>query len=406
MAKQHKDDWSADNGNVVGEGQQRLWFASDLVSDQKTAAASSPHTLGHVDCPACQRMRMHHTELLSPDLIFPRAFEVWIETLTLYKPGSFTDARYIGSKTQREYRQFARALSKMFDRLKLCNIHLGHIREYHRARAFCDGAWKAKAGAKLINKEVGMLIRILRSAGCWNDEAMKHLYQPLAHVESDVQRALNPDEQDRFLAVAGSRERWHYIRNYSVAALQTTASTNEMRNLRIADVRLDLSIVQIRTKGAKNRYRVRSIPIETVECKWAFEALMYRAQSLGASAPHHFLFPIMESDHRTYDPTRPMGDTGIRDRWNEVREAAGLPWLRTYDLRHTGISRMAESGVPITVIMSFAGHMSAKMQQHYTSISMMSQRKAVASTWSAAAPPYMMGITAHNNGFNLYKKTS
>jgi integrase len=53
----------------------------------------------------------------------------------------------------------------------------------------------------------------------------------------------------------------------------------------------------------------------------------------------------------------------------------GLNWLRPYDLRHTAITRMAEAGVPIHVIMSFAGHMSAKMQLHYTSISMASKRE-------------------------------
>ena len=47
---------------------------------------------------------------------------------------------------------------------------------------------------------------------------------------------------------------------------------------------------------------------------------------------------------------------------------------------------MAENGVPTAVILSFAGHISLRMQQQYTQVSMMAKRKAVASTWSESAP--------------------
>ena len=81
-----------------------------------------------------------------------------------------------------------------------------------------------------------------------------------------------------------------------------------------------------------------------------------------------------------------MSDTGIYKRWDEVRVAAGLPWLRPYDLRHSAITRLAEKGTPIAVIMAFAGHVSLRMQQHYTQISQMAMRKHVASTWSSGVP--------------------
>ena len=77
-----------------------------------------------------------------------------------------------------------------------------------------------------------------------------------------------------------------------------------------------------------------------------------------------------------------MGDTGIYKRWSEVRKAAGVEWLRPYDLRHTAITRMAEAGVPIQVIMSFAGHMTLQMQQHYTAISMASKRSWAEAAWA------------------------
>jgi integrase len=324
---------------------------------------------------------MHVAELLSPSLLFPRAFCTWIDSLVIRKAGVSTNAQYIGVVTERDYRQYAKALEKMFEALRLEDIHEGHLREYHRARALNDGPWAKPAGANLINKEVGMLIRMLREAGLW-DKNRDDAFNRLQHVETDVQRALNQEEERNFLKTAASREDWRFVYNYSIAALQTTASTNEMRSLRIGDVSLAQGVIQIRARGAKNRFRIRTIPIETQECRWAFEALIYRAYQLGAGGEHHFLFPIQQV-RNTYDPTRPMGNSGLKKRWDEVRKAAGLPWLRPYDLRHTAITRMAESGVPIPVILSFAGHVSQKMQQHYTQISLMAQRRAAALTWSS-----------------------
>jgi len=44
---------------------------------------------------------------------------------------------------------------------------------------------------------------------------------------------------------------------------------------------------------------------------------------------------------------------------------------------------MAEAGVPIPVILSMAGHISTRMQQHYTSISEFAKRRAVEAAFGA-----------------------
>jgi integrase len=195
---------------------------------------------------------------------------------------------------------------------------------------------------------------------------------------------MTPEEQHRFLYMAQSREEWRVVYCWALIALQTTAATNELRALRIGDVFLTQGTIQIRSEGAKNKFRVRTIPLQTPEVVWALEQLVARAHALGASGPHCYLFPF----HRTqkqYDPLRPMTVWGIRRSWEAVRSAAHLDWLRPYDLRHTAITRMAEAGVPIHVIMSFAGHMSQRMQLHYTSISMAAKREWAGRTWAGTA---------------------
>lgn len=70
-----------------------------------------------------------------------------------------------------------------------------------------------------------------------------------------------------------------------------------------------------------------------------------------------------------------MTSSGLKKLWNELRSVTGLTWFRPYDTRHTAITRMAERGMPIALIMARAGHVSARMSEHYTHISLSAQRK-------------------------------
>lgn len=322
---------------------------------------------------------------LKADMPFPEAFKVWLAWRTMVRPEGtlqFSDASYLAPKSIKDYRTCATALEKFFGRLKLGEIHAGHLRAYQAARAYCDksvGDWEKPCGANRIRKEIALLKRILRDARLWGADE-DSFFQPLRPVESDVCRAMDAEEQARFLRAAASREKWQFIFWYATLALQTTASTNELRNLRIGDVLLQQGILQIRREGAKNKYRIRTIPLETPEVVFALEWLLARARELGATAPHHYLFPIQASKGK-YDPCRGMSDSGLKKRWAEVRSAANLNWLRPYDLRHTAITRMAEAGAPIQVIMSFAGHMTVRMQQHYTAISLMARRQWARAAW-------------------------
>jgi hypothetical protein len=117
------------------------------------------------------------------------------------------------------------------------------------------------------------------------------------------------------------------------------------------------------------------------EALWAAARLIERAGTLGAVSPYQFLMPFRSApNHR--DSDRPMSNSGIKKAWDQVRKAADLPWLRIHDLRHT-ITRMAEAGVPIPVILSMAGHISKRMQQHYTSVSEFARRRAVEAAFGA-----------------------
>ena len=214
----------------------------------------------------------------------------------------------------------------------------------------------------------------MKRAAAWNRK-LEASYEPLKRQYVEVRRAMAPEEQQRFLKIAGSRKKWNLVYLYSLLALATTASNGEMRGLRIADVDLNRRLLHIRREHAKNRYRIRIVPLHD-QAIWAAKLLIQRAQELGATSPDHFLFPFRSNPH-AWNPLKPMSNCALRRVWEVVRVRAGLPWLRVHDLRHTAITRMAEAGVPVPVIMGVAGHMSAQMYHHYTAISLVAKWQAV-----------------------------
>jgi integrase len=331
---------------------------------------------------------------LTPQMRFAEAFDIWITHKTIDYGAIVSNARFISARGERDLRQYFRAAAKFFHSLRMDEIMVGHLREYQKARALnlirtAAGEahpWERRAGANLIRKEIAVVTRVMRAAGAWTAHH-EEFFEPLKVVESDVQRALSPDEQRVWLRAAASRPQWRLVYWWSIVALQTTAATNEMRSLRRSDIFLDQGIINVRSEGAKNKHRIRTIPLSSEEVVWALDCLLKRADDMGADKPFHYLFPLHITASR-YNPLEPMTVFGMRKPWDAVRREAGLEWLRMYDLRHTAITRMAEAGMPIQVIMSFAGHISPRMQQHYTQISMQAKRRWMAAAWAGAEMPF------------------
>jgi integrase len=51
--------------------------------------------------------------------------------------------------------------------------------------------------------------------------------------------------------------------------------------------------------------------------------------------------------------------------WDEVVTSLGLGYLRRHDLRHTGLTWMADAGVPVHHLRKIAGHGSLSTTQRY-----------------------------------------
>jgi integrase len=110
-----------------------------------------------------------------------------------------------------------------------------------------------------------------------------------------------------------------------------------------------------------------------------------RAQTLGASESDHYLLPADLSRHtKNGDPLKgrigfdaTLHQNSWRSASRSLLKAADLQALRFHDLRHSFISFLAERGVPLPIVQSMVGHMSAKMTRYYTHISSQAARQAV-----------------------------
>lgn len=356
------------------------------------------HTIGHVNCPACERSNTEALYVITAETSFTKAALGWLDFLTLPTNFGSTDGRYIKANTEESYRQYCTSLDLFFGEMPIGKIHYGNLREYQRARL--DGAEpfiryrrpqdarEKKVGKlsipakgktpcpvkpKKINQELGILRRIMIDAAVWTPELEKK-YRPLLEEEDEVQRALEPEEQELWLHTAASRESWELVHWYSQLGIGQTLGTNELRFLRVGDVNLYHRTVSVKAKGVKGKGRNRSIALLTAEDLWAAEKLLERAKERGASAPQHYVFPF-RTRRNTFDPTQPMSTSGIKREWQEVREASGLLWFRPYDLRHTGGTRLAEQGWRAAQIKARMGHITDKMNEHYTHITEGAQRR-------------------------------
>lgn len=337
--------------------------------------AHEQHTPGHIHCPACARVleQMVYTGGLKSSMSFREAADAFFRIRQA--PNALGRVRYVSPRTQQDLAFYLKTLAKWFGDLRLDQIHLGHIRTYQHDRATGNGFTRKRgdreeistAGAAKINREVWVLRRVMTAAGCWTPD-MTAAMQELEEPDSDVPKALSLEEQERFLLTAATRPEWRTVWLYSMVALHTTFSSDEMRTIRQGDVNLTYGILGVNRKHGKNKYRRRDIALTDGACIWALGELIQRATELAGRGPEMYLFPrAVAKGH--YDGNLPMTVSGLRKPFEAVRDAAGVPWFNINGWRHTAITRLAEDGVPIAVIQRRAGHVSPRMTAHYTHIS-------------------------------------
>jgi integrase len=118
------------------------------------------------------------------------------------------------------------------------------------------------------------------------------------------------------------------------------------------------------------------------------KTLAIRAERERRRQPEHFIFPserygldgengYLHGAQVRYNvrPDVPLGSWKVA--WKMALERANVE-CRWHDLRHTFVSRMAESLASDATIMALAGHLSAKMKERYSHVRTEAKRQAIA----------------------------
>jgi len=293
-----------------------------------------------------------------------------------FKQFTFRDAarlwldsrKSISPRTRIDYQQYLRALMPHFGELRLEQIDsIELVNRYREARQKTTGPMR-------INHELNALSQILRRAGVWAKIA--DWYEPLPVPRHGPGRALSAEQQEHLLNVASSKARWRVVYWAATVMANTALGWGELRHLHLRDVDLERRTITV-VEGTKNEYRVRTLPLNE-PAFWALRKIMVRARAKGVRLPEHYIFP-----HRS-GPERPM--VSIYTAWYALREAAGLPGFRIYDLRHTALTRALEDPqAPLETIRQIAGHISKRQIETYSHIALESKR-AVLDRLAVKAP--------------------
>jgi integrase len=129
--------------------------------------------------------------------------------------------------------------------------------------------------------------------------------------------------------------------------------SDEILNLRWGDVvlrRVELIVPKSKTDAGKGRL----IPLNANLLAVLNAYAAFYLSRFGELRGEWYLFPF-SSRQKPVDPNRPT--TTLKSAGTAVRAAAGVE-CRFHDLRHTGITRMAEAVIPEQTIKSIAGHVS------------------------------------------------
>lgn len=267
-------------------------------------------------------------------------------------------------------------LRPFFGGMLVCDIKGDDVAGYQSTRL------RQGAAAKTINLEVGTVRAILRKHRLW------------ANIQPDVQmlrvrdcagRALTGAEENLLLSECRkSRSQSLYVA--VEVALGTCMRYSEVRLLcwnQIDFDKAELRVGKSKTEHGEGRVIPLSKRVRTVLSFWAERfpsrkpsAFVFPFERYGGSGKND-VFGFAGSLAYSTDPTKPVGDW--KEGWEAAKKRAGVK-CRFHDLRHTGCTRMLETGVPFSVvsdIMGWSASTAVPMAKRYGHIGHLARREAV-----------------------------
>ena len=165
---------------------------------------------------------------------------------------------FLHPRTVTDYKYCSEHLGNFFGHLRPGEITAMHIRRYQVQR-------RETCGPHMINHETSLLQQLLKRCGTW--ERIGLGFQPLPLPKDSPGRAISDDEEHRLLRACTVNPRWVDVYLFALLSLNTTMGPGEVTALRRRDVDLERKTVTVTSEGAKNHYRIRTIPLNDIALK-------------------------------------------------------------------------------------------------------------------------------------------
>jgi integrase len=289
--------------------------------------------------------------------LFSIAAEDWLKTRTGIAPS-----------TERSYKLAISHLKTEFGKQLLCDLSGQDLAAYQTRRK------REGVSNRTVNLELGVLRSILRRYRMWEPIAAD---VDFLKESASPGRALTHEEETSLLDVA-SKSRCRSLYPVIMLAINTGMRAGEIRGLTWAQVDfLAKSLMVGKSKTAAGTGRIIPLNPRAVAVLTHWHGLFPGAEA------EHYVFPhekygLAGNDRKrcAYEiiPTEPMHRWKVA--WESARKAAKVS-CRFHDLRHTFISRLAESQASDSTVMALAGHVSRAMMERYSHIRMEAKRRAV-----------------------------
>lgn len=204
-----------------------------------------------------------------------------------------------------------------------------------------------------VNRELAILSRIFSLAV----EYEILFYNPCQRVKplrADNQRVryLSEDEEKRLLAELKDNE---LTKNIVIFAINTGMRRGEIFNLTWFDADLNRNVLNVRqTKTGKDRV----VPMND----------NVRLMLEDMSKTNEFVFTSPRTNGKLID---------LKKGFRKALEDAKIFNLHFHDLRHTFATRLADAGVPLSVIAELLGHSDIRMTKRYSHATDKAKREAV-----------------------------
>jgi len=358
----------------------KFWFSGQFIresakTDSKTVAKEAERARRRD-----LELGYNHIPQKKTAILFSTAASEWLET-----------KKNKAAKTVLGYEQRMKPVVAFFGKQLLFDIGVDEILFYWSARQ------KAGASNRTINYETCCLRGVLRRHELWLGIAQTFAARDLKLKLSenhDVGRALSAQHENSILAACRTSKAPALLPLF-IFARDTGLRAAEIKALRHCDLRLvwnkgliesgEVVVPRSKTEAGKGR----TVPFSPDVCS----TLTMWLSRFPEAKPESFVFPrhevqMLEGGKETkianVDLSKPM--QSWQRAWRTALKEACLHY-RWHDLRHTFISRLAESPtVSEQTIKALAGHVSKQMLDRYSHIRTRAKEHAIAALHASRSP--------------------